>query len=154
METPEQILAKHPFFKGIAAEHIHAIAKHAKIEQCKEGDILFREGGDATKFYLVIKGKVAIETFTPHRGLMTIQTVEDGEMMGWSWLVPPFKYKFGARVVEKTELAVLDGENLRHHCDKNPALGYELLKRIVHVFTQRLEQTRLQVMDIYGTSLK
>ena len=150
MPVDEPILAKHPFFQGIDKKYIRDIAGHAKIAQFKEGDILFREGGDADKFYLISKGKVAIEIFTPDRRVVPIQTVEDGEMLGWSWLAAPYKWRFDARALAKTEAIVLDGETLRNQCEEDPRLGYELLKRIVQVFTRRLEQTRLQMLDVYG----
>jgi CRP-like cAMP-binding protein len=150
MKNLELILAKHPFFQNIPEENIRSIAGLAKIVQFMEGDVLFKEGGDADKFYLIIKGKVALETFAPGKGAVTLQTVEDGEMLGWSWLVAPYKYRFGARVITKTEMIVINGEELRLLCEKDPVLGYKMMKSMLQAITFRLEQTRLLVMDVYA----
>ena len=89
MKTLEQILTKQPFFQDLPEENIRSIAGQAKIVLYKEGDVLFKEGEHAGKFYLVIKGKVALETYAPGKGPVILQTVEDGEILGWSWLVDP-----------------------------------------------------------------
>ena len=154
MDNLEISLEKYSFFQGFPREYIREIAAHAGIVQYKKGDILFREGESADKFYLVIKGRVSIETWVPHRGWVMIQTIEEGEMLGWSWLVPPYKYRFGARVLNKTEMYVFNGEMLRRQCEKDHGLGYDVMKRVLQAFIRRLEQTRLQLLDIYGTRLK
>ena len=115
---------------------------------------MFREGAEANRLYFILSGSVAIETLVPHRGLVTIQTVESGELIGWSWLVPPYKYRFGARVVQNSELMVMDGEDLRYQCERDPRLGYELMKRVAQAISIRLEQTRLQAADNYGSTTK
>ncbi|HEY8782235.1 MAG TPA: cyclic nucleotide-binding domain-containing protein [Mucilaginibacter sp.] len=153
MKNLELMLAKHPFLHGLSDEYIREIAGHAMIFKFDEGDILFDEGEPANKFYLIIKGKVAITTFAPNKGI-TIQTVEDGEMLGWSWLVAPYKYKFNARVLTRTEFIAINGVELRNQCEKDPGLGYELLRRMVQAIAFRLEQTRLLVLDIYGNRSK
>ncbi|MDR3695939.1 cyclic nucleotide-binding domain-containing protein [Mucilaginibacter sp.] len=154
MKTLELAIAKHPFFHDLPAEDISIIAGLANVVNFKEGDVLFKEGADADKFYLVIQGKVALEAYNPGRGIITIQTVEDGEMLGWSWLVPPYKYRFGAKVITKTEMIVINGKQLRVKCDQYPVLGYEMMKRMVRAIAFRLEQTRLMFMDVYGKPAK
>ncbi|MBB3058807.1 Crp/Fnr family transcriptional regulator [Mucilaginibacter gotjawali] len=154
MKTLELAIAKHPFFDDLPEEDIRSIAGQANIVNFKEGDVLFKEGDDADKFYLIIKGKVALETYTPGRGVINIQTVEDGEMLGWSWLVAPYKYRFAAKVITKTEMIVINGTQLRADCEKKPVLGYEMMKRMVRAIALRLEQTRLMLMDIYGKRYK
>ena len=150
MKNLEQTLANHPFFYNFPEEYLQRIAGQAQILQYKEGDVLFNEGGKADKFYLVIRGKVVLGTYAPGKGAIILQTVEDGEMLGWSWLVAPYKYRFGARVNSMTEMIVINGEELRQQCENDPRLGYELMKRMVHAITFRLEQTRLLMMDVYA----
>lgn len=154
MKTPELAIAKHPFFHDLPEEDIRIIAGQANVVNFNEGDVLFKEGEDADKFYLIIKGKVALETYSAGRGVINIQTVEDGEMLGWSWLVAPHKYRFGAKVITKTEMIVINGNQLRARCEKAPILGYEMMKRMVRAIAFRLEQTRLMLMDVYGKPAK
>lgn len=112
--------------------------------------MIFREGEEANQFFLVREGKVAIEVFVEGRGPLTIQTLSIGEILGWSWLVPPYQYRFDARAVDVVRAIALDGKCLRAKCDGDARLGYELLKRFAVVMTQRLEATRMQVLDVYG----
>ncbi len=150
----ESILADHPFFKEIPREHLARVALQATISRFDKGEVIFREGSDARNFYLVLKGRVIIETLLPHQGLVNIQTVEAGEMLGWSWLVPPFRYRFGARTVQPTELAIFNGKHLLEVFEKDPQLGYQFLRRVLVAITERLEQTRLQLLNIYDNPVK
>jgi len=150
MEYLELTLAKHPFFQGLPEKYIKHIAGMAIILKFDSDHILFKAGDDADKFYLVIKGKVSIETNAPPKGSITIQTVEDGEILGWSWIVAPYKYRFGAKTLVKSEIIVIDGFELRAECKKDHWLGYELMTRMVVAVAARLEQTRLLALDVYG----
>lgn len=153
-EPIESVLANHPFFKDIPRDHIEEIAALGRLTRYEKGDIIFREGSDARNFFLVLKGRVVIETLLPHRGLVNIQTVEEGEMLGWSWLVAPFKYRFGARAVQPSELAVFNGKDLQDNFEKDPVLGYRFMKRVLVAITERLEQTRLQMLNIFDNPIK
>lgn len=150
MQIPESYLTEHPFLKGIDPRHITFIAGCASNKQFPEGQFIFREGEEANYFYIILHGKVAIELFTPERGSITIQTIGNGEVLGWSWLIPPHRWRFDARVIESTNAIVLDGRCLRSKCEQDHDLGYELLKRFAGVITSRLEATRLQLLDVYG----
>ncbi|MFH1552247.1 MAG: cyclic nucleotide-binding domain-containing protein [Candidatus Omnitrophota bacterium] len=144
METLEPILKKHPFFKDLEQEHLDFIVGCASNVVFKEGEIIMKENDPADKFYLIREGMVAIEiTHT-----ITIQTLQGGDILGWSWLIPPYRYRFNAKVVEKVRAVALDGKCLREKCEKNHDLGYELLKRLTSVFTQRLEATRKQIISL------
>jgi CRP-like cAMP-binding protein len=115
-----------------------------------EGKFLFRDGDDANTFYVIRAGRVAIEIFSPKRGPITVQTVREGEVLGWSWLFPPYKWHFDARALELTRAISLDGKCLRNKCEEDHDLGYELMKRFSEVMIQRLQATRLQVLDLYA----
>jgi CRP/FNR family transcriptional regulator, cyclic AMP receptor protein len=115
------------------------------------GEFIFRAGQEANHFYVVRSGRVSVETFAPQRGAITIETVGDGELLGWSWLIPPFEWHFDARALNLTRAVALDARCLRNKCDADTALGYELLKRFSQVMEQRLEATRLQLLDLYVT---
>jgi CRP-like cAMP-binding protein len=116
----------------------------------KAGQRLFKEGEEAKQFYMIREGKIALEISTPRSAIM-IQTVREGDVLGWSWLVPPYRWRFGARALVPTRAIALDGKCLRTKSEEDHNLGYELLKRFSRVIVERLEATRLQLMDVYGT---
>ncbi len=150
MQTLEPILAEHPFFQGLAAEDIQLLVGCASNVVFKDGAMICREGDAANQFYLIREGKVALEVYAPGRGQIVLQTIGAGELVGWSWLIPPYQWRFDVRAVEPVRAIALDGKCLRGKCDANPRLGYELLKRVAQVFTERLLATRLQLLDVYG----
>ncbi len=147
MNTLEPILKEHPFFKDLKSEYLDVIVGCASNVRFKAEEVILREGEPADKFYLIRHGKVAIYIAKPRS--ITIQTIREDDILGWSWLIPPHRYRFSARAVEDTRAIALDGKCLRGKCDENHEMGYELLKRLVSIFTQRLEATRLQLLDIY-----
>ena len=150
MENLERILKEHPFFADFNDEHIALLVGCAKNVVFKAGEFLFREGEAANVFYIIRHGKVVVETFVPQKGPISIQTREAGEVLGWSWLVPPYHWHFDARAFELTRTIALDGKCLRDKLEQDHDLGYEIMKRFSLLIAQRLEATRLQLMDIYG----
>ena len=150
MQTLEPVLAEHPFFQGLAPEYLRVLVGCASNVRFESGQQLFREGEEANEFYLIRHGKVALEVYVPGRGSITIQTLGVGEILGWSWLVPPYQWRFDARAVELVRAIALDGKCLRTKCEDDPRLGFALLKRFAHVMTERLQATRLQLLDVYG----
>jgi len=149
VETLEPLLKEHPFFRDLAPGVIQLLTSCAKNARLEAGQVIFREGEDADQFYLIRDGRVALEVFTP-RGPAPILTISAGEALGWSWLIPPYKWRFDARATETTRALALDGKCLREKCDEDPRLGYELLKRIAGIMAERLHATRLQMLDVYG----
>lgn len=150
IQTLKGIVSQHPFFKGLEARHIQLIVGCAKNVRFDEGKIVFREGDPADHFYFIREGLVAVELMIPQRGFTTLQTVGEGEVLGWSWLLAPYRWRFGARTLQPTRALAFDGKCLRGKCEENHDLGYELLKRFTNVVTERLEATRLQLLDLYG----
>jgi CRP/FNR family cyclic AMP-dependent transcriptional regulator len=154
MENLERVLAEHPFLAGMVEKHIKLLAGCASNVVFKAGEFIFREGEDANAFYFIRHGRVLVETYIPHKGPVVIRSREAGEIFGWSWLVPPYKWHFDARAVELTRALALDGKCLRDKCEGDHDLGYEIMKRFAYVIAERLEATRLQLLDIYGDSTK
>jgi len=150
MESLERTLAEHPFLHGLARPHLELIVGCASNVRFDPGQFLFHEGEEADRFYIVRHGKVRVELFAPGRGPIAIQTVDDGDILGWSWLLAPYQWHFDAQAVELTRAIALDGECLRTKCEHDHDLGYELLKRFASIMEQRLEATRLQLLDLYG----
>jgi len=116
----------------------------------KAGTYIFREGDPANTFYLIRQGKAAVEVSAPQHKPIIISTLGVGEILGWSWLVAPFQWKFQARAMEDMRAISLDGKCLRTKCEENHDLGYEVLKRFAQIMEQRLEAARLQLLDVYA----
>jgi CRP/FNR family cyclic AMP-dependent transcriptional regulator len=145
-ELLEEITALH----ALTPAHRATIAGCAGNRVFEPGATLLREGAPADAFFLVRRGSVAIETDVPGRGPVTVETLHAGDVLGWSWLLPPYRSSFGARALERTGVIAVDGACLRGKCDADPTLGYDLLKVLAAVFTARLQDTRLRLLDLYG----
>ena len=151
-EDLEPIIRQQPFFQGLEDRHIKLITGCAKNVRYDGGKVIFREGDPANQFFLIREGQVAIEVMIPHRGFTTIQTVQAGDLLGWSWLFKPYRWHFGARTQRPTRALAFDGKCLRGKCEKDHDLGYEFFKRFTQLMIDRLEATRLQLLDLYGSN--
>ncbi len=150
MHDLTEILTGHPFFRDLAAEDVRLIAGCGSNVHYVENDLIFREGEPADRFYLIRHGRVALEIAAPDRGPLAVLTVGPGDVLGWSWLVPPYRMSCDARALEPVRATSFDGACIRRKCEADPRLGYELLKRFAGVIGQRLRATRLQLLDVYG----
>jgi CRP-like cAMP-binding protein len=150
METLEPILSQHPFLQGLEKKYLDLVVGCASNVRFDAEELLCHEGDEAEKFYIIRTGKVAVEMLIPGKGPMVIQTLGNGDVLGWSWLFPPYKWHFDARVLELTRAIALDGKCLRKKCEEDVHLGYELLKRFSQVMESRLSAMRLQLLDMYG----
>ena len=117
-----------------------------------DGETIIHEGQVANKFFLIRTGRVALQMDVPGKGPLRIQTVGPGEILGWSWLISPFRWHFSGIVVMDSRAIALDGECLRGKCEKDPVFGYEMLKRLSQVMERRLDATRLQLIDLYDSA--
>ena len=150
MHTLETFLAQHPFFAGMAPHQLQWLAACASNVRFEAGTYLFHEGDAANHFYAIRQGQVALEIVAPGFEPITIETLEQGDILGWSWLVPPYTKQFDARAVDHVVALAFDAACFRAKCEQDPALGYELLKRFARLIGQRLQATRLQLLDVYG----
>ena len=146
----EEMLAEVPFLDGMDPARLALLAGCASNVHFDAGAVIFREGDRADTFYVVRHGTVAVELHAPARSPMMVETIEAGEVLGWSWLFPPYRTHFDARALSNVRATSFDGECLRGKCDADPSLGYDLVKRFAQVFTERLQWTRLRLLDIYG----
>lgn len=150
MQTIDALLPAVPAFAGMPAAHLELIASCAVNEVFQDGAYLAREGDPADTFYVIRRGTVALETFVPQRGALLIETVHENDLVGWAWLVPPYRTQFDVRAVGTTHAIAFDGACLRGKCETDPALGYDLLRRFTAVIVERLHATRLRLIDVYG----
>jgi CRP-like cAMP-binding protein len=150
MQTIEQLLAEAPAFEGMSEEHLELIAGCAQNRVFEDGEYLMREGDPADTFFVIRHGRVAMEIFVPQRGGVTIETIDDGDLLGWSWLVPPFRQHLDARALGNVHTVAFDAACLRGKSDTDPVLGYELMRRFIPVIVERLRATRVRLLDVYG----
>jgi len=150
METVEAALAAHPFFQGMAPEHVAAMAACGRPVQFKAGDFLCREAEEALDFYVIISGSVSVEIFSARRGPVTTTTVDEGEVLGWLWFKQPYHWHLDARARQVTRTIALEVAALKARCEEDHNLGYELMKRYAHYLAVQFRVTKLQLVDMYG----
>lgn len=150
IEGLDRLLSEHPFFKDFSEAHRELVAGCCANVRFEEGQHLFREGEEADTFYLVRSGRVGLRIYAPGHGAITVQTVGDGEIVGWSWLVPPYRWSSDAVALSLVRAISIDGKCLRAKCENDHELGYQLLKHVMPIIGNRLAATRLQMMDLYG----
>ena len=150
MEGLERILGEHPFFDGFDKPFLDLVTGCARNHKFDAGQYLFHEGDAADEFYLIRHGRVALEILPPGQGPVVIGTVREGEIVGASWLVPPYRWMFDARALELVRAIGIDAACLRTKCEADSKLGYEMMKRFLPILVQRLQAARLQLMDVYG----
>lgn len=150
METLEPLLRSHEFFRGLEPGYLALLVGCATNVRFKEGSFLFQEGEPADRLFLIRYGKVALEIAAPGRDPIIVQTASEGDVVGFSWLFEPHRWQFDARVLEPVRAVVLDGVCLRAKCQQDSRLGFDLMQRVARVAVQRLQATRLQVLDVYG----
>ncbi len=151
MDSMEELLGGHPFFAGLDADALRLIAGCASNVLFAPGEYIFSQGQAAGRCYVIRAGRVALEVHSPTRGPLSIDTMDEGEVLGWSWLIPPYRYFGDARAVTQVRATVLDGACLRGKCEADAQLGYQLLKRVTAVMYQRLESARVRLLDLYGS---
>ena len=146
----EQFISGHPFSKGMSDEHIKLLTGCAKNVRFHEGEFLFREGGDAETFYYIRSGKVVMELHTPPRGTIQIDSRTKDDTLGWSWMVPPYRWFCDARAAGEVRGLAFDATCLRGKWDKDAQFAYAMYQRFVPLMHRSLQVTQLQLLDIYG----
>ena len=149
MESLERVIVEHPFFREFNPEQLSILTGCASNVRFESGSFIFREGTPANHFYIVRQGRVALEMPFPGDPLI-VQTIDDGEVFGWSWLVPPYEWRFNARALTMTRAIALDGKCLRGKCEIDHSLGYALMKKFAQVMQERLQTAMLQFTDVYA----
>lgn len=148
--TLEPLLHGHRFFAGLAQEYLELISGCARNAVFSEETLMFAEGEPANEFYLIRDGMLALEIHGPGRGPVVVQTLRAGDVAGFSWLIDTHRWHFDGRVVERVHAVGVDGRCLRDKCEQDPKLGFELMRRFAGLAVDRLQATRLQLLDVYG----
>ena len=150
MDTIEPILAAHPFFKGLEPRYLKLIVECASRETFTPGKFLGQDNEEARKFYVIHHGRVAVEIYRPRRGAVTIQTIGEGEVLGWLWFDQPYHWHLDARALDLTRVISLDVQCLMDRCNRDHDFGYELMRRYAHYLAVRFRVTKVQLADFYG----
>lgn len=142
-------ISQHPFLKGLNRDQLVVLADCALTAQFKTAEIIFREGEPAKLFYLIETGKVALESAADGAPVV-IETIGGGDLLGWSWMMPPYKWHFTARAIEPTKAIYFAGTILRDYCERDHSLGFELHKRMSEVMMKRLQAARKKMLAIHA----
>lgn len=140
-------IGNHPFFAGMAAAHLDLIAGCSREVALSDGQLIHREGEPANHFYLVIAGRVVVETSNPPLGSLGLLSVKPGEIFGFHWLFEPYRWSFDYRAGPGTRALQVDGRCLRGECEHDHELGYQLMSRFARVLGRVLDGTRQQLLE-------
>lgn len=147
MSSKEDFLSAHEFFKGLNEDFITLLSEYATERQVKKGEVLFQPGKPANRFYLLRNGRVSVQVPALVGPALELQVLGENQILGWSWLIPPYRWNFLARAVEDTDLLEFDGSAILERCEKDPKFGYELFKRFTALMSERLDAARQKMMD-------
>lgn len=150
MLSTSEVAGRCRALSGLSQVHLQALASCASLVVLEAGQAVFHEGQTAGAFYVLTHGRVSLQIRPPGRGPITLQTIQPGEILGWSWLFPPYRWHFDAVSVDDGEALHIDAVCLRSKFDVDPHLRSELIERFAHVMFERLQATRLQLLDMYG----
>lgn len=151
METIKPLLAEHPMFKDLDPKYLELMVGCASNVRFNPGEFLSRDGEECNEFFLLRAGAVALDVYAPGTGAITFQTLSEGDVLGWSWLVSPDRGHFDARAVDTVRAIRLDGKCLRQKCEQDPELERALYRRFVPIIVERLEAMTMQLLDVYAT---
>lgn len=142
-----EYLSNHDFFSELSEENLKFLADSACTHEIKEGQILFQQGERADKFYVIRNGCISIQIPALMGPTLELQAQGKNQVLGWSWLIPPYKWSFQARAEQDSELLEFDGAAILERCELEPKLGYELLKKFAALMSERLDAARQKMMD-------
>ena len=145
-------LGDHAFLHGMPDAYIAVLAQACRGTAVRAGHRFFEEGGTANKLWLIASGHVALDVDVPGRSGLILETLGKGDLLGLSWLVPPYEWQFGATAVQQTTAFELDAAAVRAACEEDPGLGYQLLRRVMSEASSRLQAARIRMLDLYAVS--
>jgi CRP/FNR family cyclic AMP-dependent transcriptional regulator len=151
MRGIDELMEEVPALAGLAPDQRALVAGCGTNAVFADGEYLFHEGDPADTFYAIRRGGVALECRAQGGEPMLIETLAAGDVVGWSWLFPPHRVRFDARAAGDLHVITFDGACLRGKCQEDHDLGFELMERFAAIVIERLQATRLRLLDIYGT---
>lgn len=151
-EGIDKLIASHELFADLEPAALQTLAEFALEREVPAGETLFRQGQPATRFYLTLEGTFVVETPAIMGPALELQQLGPGRILGWSWLIPPYRWHFQARAEEDSRVLEFDGTRLLEICERDPAFGYQLLKRFASLMGDRLESARRRMIDAWNPS--
>ena len=152
-ESVVTLLQRHPFVEEFQPQHVEKLASMTTRVRFEHDQVIFREGDECGEFYLIVSGMVALEIAAPDH-VLRVQTLSAGDELGWSAILMGRRKHFQARALERTEALAFDGGELLAACKQDAVFGYVLMHRLLGVVSERLQATRLQVLDMYSPVAK
>jgi CRP-like cAMP-binding protein len=146
----EMEIQAHPFGQHFCTEHVRTLSECAQARVLALGEHLWRQGEQSRACFLIQAGQVALEIRVPNRGTIGVDLIREGEALGWSGLIEPYRWRYDARAITTVRLLALDSERLRAKCEQDHEFGYQLLRRCAPLVSQRLDSARLKLIDFYG----
>ena len=143
------LLAEHPFVQGMAPEHLAKLSCLVEKAHFDAGSLIFQEGQHANRLYLILTGSVDLEVFNLDQAGLVIQTVGNGDVLGWSWFAPPNRWRFDAKAMKATDALVFDAEKLLAAFEEDTRFGYDFMKRMAAIVDQRLNAAREHILNAY-----
>lgn len=144
------LIAEHALFKGLAPQYLALVTEAAMLKEFAAGEVIFREGDPANRFYLILDGEVVLEDPIKDRDPVLLQTIGADDVLGWSWLFPPYYWHFDARATKPARAIFFYGTWLRESCERDHDFGYEMMKRMSAVIIKRLQATRKKLAEAEG----
>jgi len=141
-------IEEHALFRGLAPRYLALLAEVAMVKEFGADEVIFREGDPANRFYLILEGEVAVESPGTDHGSMVLQTIGPDDVLGWSWLFPPYYWHFGARATKPTKAIFFYGTWLRDSCERDHDFGYEMMKRMAAIIIKRLQSARKRLTQL------
>lgn len=148
-KTIEDLLQGHPFMTRLTPDQVAFVAGCGKNVRYPAGTFLAREGSPADEFFVIRQGRVAVSATAPGRGDIVLETLREGDVAGWSWIMPPYLWTFNIQALEPVLAIALDGKCLRQKCETDTHLGFVIMRALAEIMTVRLRATRLQLIDMY-----
>jgi hypothetical protein len=149
MKTPEIVAAlrENSIFSDLDAEELEFLASAAVVEHMGAGHVVFRHGERAKCFYLLLKGEISIEIPAIEGPTLFLQHLKPGQVLGWSWLIPPYQWSFMARAEQEVDVLRFDGATVLARCESDPEFGYHVLRAFSAMMSERLGHARRRIMD-------
>jgi CRP-like cAMP-binding protein len=141
------LIAEQPFFRGLSGAHLRTLGENARQTWFESGELIFKKGDLANRFYLILEGRIALETSAVDGQMTQLQIIGAGELLGWPWVLSPYIYDIRARALEPSEAIFFYGTRLLEQCETDHDFGYEIFKRLAEVMMQRLRATRRLLLE-------
>lgn len=143
-------LRSHTIFSDLDPAHIETLAEHAQEKAFAAGDLLFRQADSAEHFYILMDGSIQVDVPSIMGPALVVQTLGTDQVLGWSWLIPPYKWTFEAKALSDSKVLVFDGKALLQQCENDNTFGYALMKRFTGLMSERLHAARMKMMDSWA----